>query len=143
MKRVRFLSDIFSREKVEKNIIAEFENAIDSFAESYGCRAEYRIKLINPSVVNTAALAVMARKAVAVELGEENAITFEPWMASESFSKYLERWSGVFAFLGIRNEDKGITAPHHSPEFDVDESALKNGVTAYVSYAIEYLKSNV
>lgn len=133
----------FSREKVEKNIIAEFENAIDSFAESYGCRAEYRIKLINPSVVNTAALAVMARKAVTVELGEENAITFEPWMASESFSKYLDRWSGVFAFLGIRNEDKGITAPHHSPEFDVDESALKNGVTAYVSYAIEYLKSNV
>ncbi len=133
----------FSREKVEKTITTEFENAIDSFAESYGCRAERRINLINPSVVNTPTLAVMARKAVAGELGEENVITFEPWMASESFSNYLERWQGVFAFLGTRNEEEGIIAPHHSPEFDVDDTILKNGVVAYTAYAIEYLKSDI
>ena len=33
----------------------------------------------------------------------------------------------VFILVGAGNQERGITAPHHSPEFDIDESVLPRG----------------
>ena len=44
-------------------------------------------------------------------------------MIGEDFSHYLKVRPGAFFFLtGCGNEDKGITAPHHNPKFDIDEN---------------------
>ncbi len=62
-----------------------------------------------------------------------------PWFATESFSKYLERYKGAYGFLGVRNEEKGCCAEHHNERFDIDEDALPAGVTAYAQYAARAL----
>ena len=85
-------------------------------------------------------MAQWARKVLAEELGSENVGQWEPWMASESYNQYLQQWPGVFAFLGIQNEEKGIGAAHHNQEFDIDEDVLYKGAAAAATYAIEYLK---
>jgi len=46
----------------------------------------------------------------------------------------------VFAFVGIRNEEKGTGAEHHNAHFDIDEDVLKLGVAATVQYTIDFLK---
>lgn len=59
-------------------------------------------------------------------------VSVEPWYASESMSEYLNSFGGAMAHLGIANTGQGSGSGHHTPEFDVDESALKLGVLAYV-----------
>lgn len=48
-------------------------------------------------------------------------------MASESFGQYISMWPGVFAFLGMKNPEKGIGAAHHNQNFDIDEDVLFKG----------------
>jgi amidohydrolase len=43
---------------------------------------------------------------------------------------------GAFAFIGAGNVASGITAPHHSPRFDIDEAALPIGAELLASIAL-------
>ena len=126
--------------ETEYVIEKEFKQTLEGIASAYGCGINYKLNLTNPSVVNYPPHAQIARRAIANEIGEENVITAEPWMASESFAHYLIKWRGVMSFLGIKNEELGTGSPNHSPEFDIDESALKNGSAGAAAYALEFLK---
>jgi len=83
--------------------------------------------------------AEFARQAVIGGLGMSALAVCEPWMASESMSAYLKLWPGVLSFTGVMNEEKGCGANHHTPEFDVDESAMAYGAAAAVAYAHAFL----
>ncbi|MCI7054079.1 MAG: hypothetical protein MR962_02465, partial [Dialister sp.] len=60
---------------------------------------------------------------------------------AEDFSVYLETIPGLFAFLGARNQDKGIDCVHHHPAFDVDEDTFPDGSAIYARFAIDCLKN--
>ncbi len=134
----------FDRDGAGMTFHREIKKLIDGVCELYGCRAVYE-KYTEPGipVLNDAECAAFARKAIGEELGREDIITAEPWMASEPFSQFLYMWPGVFAFLGVKNEEKGIGAEHHNQYFDIDESVLYKGSAAAATYAIEFLKSNI
>jgi len=132
----------FDLESAGMKFVEQLKKTVDGMAEVYDCKASYRINTgANGPVVNDPQLAAFARSVIGREIGPEHVGTGEPWMASESFSRYLTRWPGVFAFLGIRNPDKGVGAAHHNPFFDIDEDVLKTGAAAAVTYALEYLKT--
>ncbi|MRG28695.1 M20 metallopeptidase family protein [Laceyella tengchongensis] len=63
----------------------------------------------------------------------------KPIMGGEDFAYYLEQIPGAFCFVGAGNPDKGITAPHHHPRFDIDEEALKVGTELFVRLIAERL----
>jgi amidohydrolase len=85
-------------------------------------------------VMNHPGLAKAAEDAIRTEMGEQYLKSVPPWMASESMSKYLKYAPGVFAFVGISNEEKGTGAAHHNPRFEVDEEVLPLGVMATLAY---------
>ena len=64
------------------------------------------------------------------------------WYASESYSRYLERYPGALGLLGIRNESLGSGAPHHNGKFDIDEECMKLGVAAELSFILEEGETN-
>ncbi len=131
----------FDRDGVGMKFREEFIKAVDGICAAYGCKAVYNsLSVPGYAVVNDKDMAQWARKVLAEELGADSVGTWEPWMASESYSQYLQQWPGVFAFLGIENEEKGVGAAHHNQEFDIDEDVLYKGAAASATYAIEYLK---
>ena len=131
----------FDRDGVGAVFHRELKKAVDGICAAYDCKATYNsYGMPGYAVVNDAEIAQWARKVLAQELGSENVGQWEPWMASESYNQYLQQWPGVFAFLGIENEEKGIGAAHHNQEFDIDEDVLYKGAAAAATYAIEYLK---
>jgi amidohydrolase len=69
-------------------------------------------------------------------LGEDRVSQHPPMAISEDFSYFLEQVPGALALLGAGNREKGITAPHHSPEFDIDESVLPRGVEILAGLAL-------
>ena len=130
----------FDRDGVGMTFREEFKKAVDGICSAYGCKVTYNLGTPGYGVVNDADMAQWARKVIGEELGKDNVGTWDPWMASESYSQYLQQWPGVFAFLGIQNEEKGVGAAHHNQEFDIDEDVLYKGAAASATYAIEYLK---
>ncbi len=66
-----------------------------------------------------------------------------PRMATETFGRYIQRYPGVFAFVGIRNEALGAGAAHHNPRFDMDESTLVKAVECSAAFAAEVLTGKI
>ncbi len=120
----------------------EFKKLIEDTADAYGCTAEFvSYPLPGYAVINNPECAHFARKVIGAEIGADSVIdNAEPWMASESYARYLLQWPGVFGFLGMKNPDKGVGAAHHNRFFDIDEDVLIKGATAAATYALEFLK---
>ena len=119
---------------------AQMREVIDHTCAMHGCRAEYT-HFSKPlyETRNNGKAAEMAREAIAKHVGEDMLTNCQPWMASESMSAYLRLWPGVLTFTGIRNEQLGSGANHHTPQFDVDEAAMLPGAAAACAFAMEYL----
>ncbi len=122
----------------------EFMHIVDSICKAYNCTYKYNI-LHGPTfpVVNNAELAAFARGIFAEEIGSENVGNIEPWMASESFGRFVAQYPGVFALLGMRDESKGVGAPHHNPNFEFNDDILVTGTACAAKYAVEFLKSEI
>jgi amidohydrolase len=106
-------------------------------AAAAGCRAEVLLKPGFPAVVNDGAAVLEARACAAEAFGAANVLEHRPVAAAEDFAYFLERVPGAFIFVGIRNASRGIDAPHHSPRFDLDESALPRGAELLARLALQ------
>src|SRR5699024_3040219 len=122
----------------------EFKDKLDKIAALHDCTYEYIIppKAMNLSVYNQKDCAGIASEAVKESIGEECLYHYPAWMASEPFALYQKYLPGVFAFLGIENEEKGTGADHHNSKFDIDEDVLKLGVASTVQYALYFLDTD-
>ena len=121
---------------------AEMKKTVDSACEAHGCRAEY-VHFSKPlyETRNHAQIAEMTRRAIEEHVGQSALTPCAPWMASESMSAYLKLWPGVLAFVGVRNEELGCGANHHTAQFDLDESAMACGAAAACAFALDFIEN--
>jgi len=96
-------------------------------ASALGARCEVYINVGYPCLNNHPGLTDRLRDAARDYLGEEQVVDLDLWMAAEDFAYYGQHADACFYRLGTRNEEKGITAPVHTPRFDIDEEALRTG----------------
>ena len=115
--------------------IAEHTAAMHKCRVEFGPNSNYR----NYPIINDAELSKKADKALREILPEDAITSCPPWFASESFCFYQKKYRGLFAFLGIKNEEEGYGAPHHNDRFDFNESVLKTGVASTVRIITELL----
>ncbi len=120
------------RELVRRRVREVLEHA----ARAAGCRLEFELREGYPVVVNDPAAAAKLRQAASDVVGETAVFEARPLAAAEDFAYFLERLPGAFALLGAGNEGRGIQAPHHSPEFDIDEAALPLGAELLARLAL-------
>jgi amidohydrolase len=129
----------FFEPKVGQLIQTSFERIVTHTARAHRCEAHIEARGPHPAVINDPALATLAARSVQTALGPECLATCKPWMASESMGYYLSKYPGVFALLGVACDELGTGAAHHNPSFDIDESALKNGMAATLQFAQDVL----
>ena len=119
----------------------ELRKIVDNTCKLYHCEPFYeQLNIGILPVINNADCADIARESLTKILGLENLVEFEPKMGSESFSYLSTYYPSVFAQLGVRNEEKGMVADTHNPQFDPDEDSFVNGVASTVAYTIAFLK---
>ena len=126
-------------EEVRELLKRRVREVLEGTAAATGCRAEFELKPGYPATVNDPASARLAARVAGEVFGTERVIEHPPIAASEDFSYFLQERPGAFIFVGANNEAKGITAPHHSPRFDVDEDALPRGTELLVRLALTSL----
>lgn len=113
-------------------------------AEAHRCTVTYdKILQADCAVINDAQCSERAARGIQKLFGKEALASCDSWFATESMGLYLQEYPGVMAFLGIRDEECGYGAGHHTKEFDFDEKVLIRGCGAAVAYALETMETDV
>jgi amidohydrolase len=120
------------RETLRQRVGAVFEGT----ARAGGCRAELELRPGFPAVVNDPVAVAVARQAARAVFGAAGVEEPAPLAAAEDFAYFLQKRPGAFLLVGARNEARGITASHHSPSFDIDESVLPRGAELLARLAL-------
>ncbi len=92
------------------------------------------------AVINNVEATEIARNALISMYGSGCLRGLSLNLGSESFSTLSSYYPSVMIRLGVGNEKEGMTAGLHSPHFDLDESAMKFGISAHLGYVVEYMK---
>jgi amidohydrolase len=106
------------------------ERVVKGVCDALGAEYDFRYRLDTPPTINDAELAETVRAAAEEVVGRDRMRT-DPGvrtMAAEDFGEMLMRVPGCYFFVGSRDEDRGITHPHHSPRFDICEESLPTAV---------------
>jgi amidohydrolase len=123
-------------EGVREILRRRVREVLEGTAAAAGCRLDYTLSPGYPAVVNDPDAALRVRRHAALVVGETNVVEPAPMAAAEDFAYFLRQVQGAFAFIGAGNVARGITAPHHAPQFDIDESALPIGAELLVRIAL-------
>ncbi|SMC67314.1 amidohydrolase [Pedobacter africanus] len=107
----------------------------EGIAESMGGSCEFTIMDGYPYLINEEKLTANARAFAEDYLGKENVLDLDIWMAAEDFAYYSQITDACFYRLGTGNKEKDTYYSVHTPNFDIDEDALKvsTGLMAYVA----------
>ena len=119
----------------------KIQEIAQGIAQSMGGTCDIEIKNGYPFLVNEENTTNITRIAAEEYLGKEQVVELDIWMAAEDFAYYSQEVPACFYRLGTRNESKGITASVHTPNFDIDESALNIGPGLMAYAAIKLLES--
>lgn len=119
------------------------EHTLWGITMSYGGAYKFDYHHGTSPVVNDEKVTRFASESISKLLGKESLVELEvPSMGAEDFGEYLTEVDGTFIRLGVRNEEKNITAPLHSSHFDIDEDALPIGVSVLAYLTLEWLDRN-
>jgi amidohydrolase len=136
--RVRLLGTLRSyKDDVRQLLRRRVREVLESAAAGGECELEMELREGFPVTVNDPQSVELVRRVAAEQFGADNVIDPGLLPASEDFSLFLQQRPGAFIFLGAGNAAKGIDAPHHSPQFDIDESALPMGAELLARIALQ------
>ncbi|MGG0655080.1 amidohydrolase [Rummeliibacillus pycnus] len=116
------------------------ERVIKGVTEAHGATYELDYEYGYDPVITDHQITKVIEDSVRELYGDEAISIQGPRMGGEDFSAFLNEKPGTFFMIGSRNEEKGITYPHHHPKFDVDDDALQYGVNIFVNAAFKLLK---
>jgi amidohydrolase len=127
--------------KIQKKIHENIKRVVTKIAEAGGATAEVTIDIGNPVTFNNPELTKkMLPSLEEAAGGENNVMVMVPATGAEDFSKYQEKVPGFFFFLGGLPKGKAPSeaAPHHTPDFYIDESGFIVGVKAFCKLVVDY-----
>ena len=118
-----------------KEALARMKKMAEGIAESMGGSCDFNIMHGYPFLINEEQLTANAKAYAEDYLGKEIVEVLDIWMAAEDFAYYSQVTNACFYRLGTGNPAKNTTNSVHTPNFDVDEDALKTstGLMAYIA----------
>jgi amidohydrolase len=128
------------RPEVQDCVEAAMRRIVEGICKSARCGSEFKYTRFLPATINDAGITERVKSVAESLLGADRVKEAEINMGSEDFSHYGRVAPAAFAFLGTGSADKKADMPHHSPKFDVDESALFWGAALYAAFAWSYLE---
>jgi len=93
-----------------------------------GAEIDFKVDVGYPTVDNEPIITEAAWKLADAYMGASNVEETEKRMGAEDFGYYSQVIPGCFFRLGVRNESKGIIHNVHTPNFNIEEESIENGV---------------
>ncbi len=134
---VRTLSDAD-----EKLIKERINTIVTKTAEAAGATAivELPYSARYPVTFNDVALTARMLPSLQQSAGKDNVLLVPAETGAEDFSFFAQKVPGLFFYIGglPKGKDPKTSAPHHTPEFYLDESGFRTGVTALTNLVFDY-----
>ena len=131
---VRTLDD-----EVRRFVLKRAEEIAAGVAAGFRGEAEFQHVRGAPAVVNDADVAALVAEVARPVVGEDNVITIAPPQVGDDATYFLREAPGCYFLVGCANAERGITASHHSSQFDIDEGALPVAARVLAESALRYL----
>ncbi|WP_148497631.1 M20 metallopeptidase family protein [Paenibacillus senegalensis] len=126
-------------EQIRRRIEERIHEITAHTCAMHGAQYEWNYIRGYPAVVNDATETQRFFRVAADLFGNEQVERSPLSMAGEDFSYYLQSIPGCYMFVGAGNPDKGIVAPHHHPEFDIDERSILHAARLMIHLSLDYM----
>ncbi|OYU55156.1 MAG: N-acyl-L-amino acid amidohydrolase [Chitinophagaceae bacterium BSSC1] len=125
---------------MQKDVHERIRNTAKKIAEASGATAEVMIDTKTLVTYNDPALVKMMLPSLEAATGKGNLLEQDWTTGAEDFSFYGQKAPAFFFFLGgmPKGMDPKKAAPHHTPDFYIDDSKLDVGVKAYLNLVMDY-----
>lgn len=128
-------------ETAQNEIHRRIQLIAQNIAESADAVAEVKITKQYPVTYNNIELTNKMLPTLQRVAGKDFVKLTRASTGAEDFSFYAKKVPGLFFFLGgmTKGADPTKVAPHHTPDFFIDESGLKLGVRTFANLVLDYL----
>jgi amidohydrolase len=123
---------------VRDQVPQSMEKIATQIAEAYGGKAYLDYQKVTPSIKSDAAARVALSELVVDLFGKESFKWVNPSMGGEDFAYFSQLVPSVFFRLGTKSSDDTAYGNHH-PKFNVDEEAIRFGMTVFSVLTQRYL----
>ena len=128
------------RAETDDRIIRRIKAVCEATALSGGGSFVFEEVKYYPIVCNDPTVTACLEKTARSVIGEANVLPREKrGMGGEDYSYMTQQKPGAMFRLGVRNEEKGITAGLHQVNFNIDEAALEVGVRVFVQFVVDHM----
>jgi len=127
----------------EKLVFERIRQIAEKTAEAAGATAvvELPYSVHYPVTFNNEALTAAMVPSLQKSAGADNVILKPAKTGAEDFSFFAQKAPALYFFLGglPKGKDPKTSAPHHTPEFRIEDSAFKTGMIAYCNLVFDYM----
>ena len=126
--------------QMQKDVHEKIRLTAARIAESMGATAEVKIDTKTLVTYNTPELVRRMLPSLGKAAGTENLIETEWVTGAEDFSYFGENVPSFYFVVGgmPKGKDPKDAAPHHTPDFFIDDSRLDVGVKAFANIVFDY-----
>lgn len=125
---------------MQKDVHEKIRVTAQKIAESMGATAEVSIETKTLVTYNTPELVKKMLPSLEKSAGRENVAETEWVTGAEDFSFFGQKAPSFFFQVGgmPADKDRKDAAPHHTPDFFIDDSRLDVGVKAFANIVFDY-----
>jgi amidohydrolase len=129
--------------KMQKDVHERIRKVAKSVADYWGATVEVIIDTKTLVTYNDPALVKMMVPSLEKALGKDNVRDSSWSTGSEDFSYFGEKAPAFFMWVGgmPKGMDPSKVAPHHTPDFYIDDSRLDVGVKVLCTLVLDYRKT--
>ena len=131
----------------EEFIYERVKQIAEKTAEAAGGSAvvELPYSMHYPVTFNNVALTAAMLHSLQKSAGTENVMLVPQKTGSEDFSFFAQKVPGLYFFIGglPKGKDPKTSAPHHTSNFLLDDSAFKTGIKAFCNLVFDYMEMNL
>jgi amidohydrolase len=128
----------------EEFVYHRIKQIAEKTAESAGATADVILPYEHyyPVTFNNEELTANMLPTLQKSAGKENVQLVSPITGAEDFSFFQQKVPGLYFFIGgmPKGMDPKDAAPHHTPQFIIDDSAFKTGVSAFCNLVFDYME---
>lgn len=127
---------------MQKTIHRRIREVAVNIAESAGAKADVDIEIMYPITYNDPKLTAQMLGTLQTVAGNDNVKLIPAQTGAEDFSFYQQKVPGFFYFLGgmTKGKNKEEAAPHHTPDFQIDESCFVLGMKSLCHLTVNYMQ---
>ena len=113
-----------------------------NIAESAGAKAEVSVEIMYPVTYNDPALTDQMIPTLEALAGKDKVQITPAQTGAEDFSFFQQKVPGFFYFLGGMPKGRKLedAAPHHTPDFYLDEGSLVLGMKSLCHLTVDYME---